>query len=238
MAEFNGTPHNTAKLGEIAKTVLMPGDPLRAKFIADTFLDDVKQFNNVRGMLGFTGTYKGVPVSVMGSGMGMPSIGIYSYELYNFYGVENIIRVGTAGGMVDSLDLFDVVLVDGAYSKSTYAKVGFGYWEDIQKPSEKLNRAIESAAKKLGKKVTKGLIESSDTFYSDPTVVKKSRYELLCAEMESFALFANARYLGKNAACILTISDSMIKKAETTAEQRQTAFTDMMEIALNAAITL
>ncbi len=122
MAEFNGTPHNTAKLGEIAKTVLMPGDPLRAKFIADTFLDDVKQFNNVRGMLGFTGTYKGVPVSVMGSGMGMPSIGIYSYELYNFYGVENIIRVGTAGGMVDSLDLFDVVLVDGAYSKSTYAK--------------------------------------------------------------------------------------------------------------------
>ena len=127
MAEFNGTPHNTAKVGDIAKTVLMPGDPLRAKFIADTFLDDVKQFNNVRGMLGFTGTYKGVPVSVMGSGMGMPSIGIYSYELYNFYGVENIIRIGTSGAMTEDLDLFDVVLASGSYSKSSYAKVGFGY---------------------------------------------------------------------------------------------------------------
>ena len=114
MAEFNGTPHTTAKVGDIAKTVLMPGDPLRAKFIAENFLENPKQFNNVRGMLGFTGTYKGVPVSVMGSGMGMPSIGIYSYELYSFYGVENIIRIGTSGAMTEDLDLFDVVLASGS----------------------------------------------------------------------------------------------------------------------------
>ena len=238
MAEFNGTPHNTAKVGDIAKTVLMPGDPLRAKFIAENFLENPKQFNNVRGMLGFTGTYKGVPVSVMGSGMGMPSIGIYSYELYSFYGVENIIRIGSSGYMTEDLDLFDVVLASGSYSKSSYAKVGFGYWEDIQLPSEKLNEAIEESAKKLGKKITKGLIESGDVFYSDETVNKPSRYELLCGEMESFGLFATARYCKKNAACLLTISDHMIKKTVTTAEERQNAFTDMMEIALNAAISL
>ena len=240
MAEFKGTPHNSAKLGDIAKTVLMPGDPLRAKFIADTFLEDVKQFNNVRGMLGFTGTYKGKPVSVMGSGMGMPSIGIYSYELYNFYGVENIIRVGSAGAFVPELELFDVVLTEAAYSKSTYAKCAFGYEEDLQFPAPRLNEALEKAAADLGKKLKKGYIHSSDNFYSDPRVLAASKvdYELLCAEMESFALFANARYLGKNAACILTISDSIVLKKETTAEERQTAFTDMMEIALNAAIAL
>lgn len=240
MAEFKGTPHNSAKLGDIAKTVLMPGDPLRAKFIADTFLEDVKQFNNVRGMMGFTGTYKGVPVSVMGSGMGMPSIGIYSYELFNFYGVENIIRVGSAGAFVPELELFDVVLTEAAYSKSTYAECAFGYKEDLQYPSKELNRALEKSADDLGKKVHKGIIHSSDNFYSDPRVMAASKvdYKLLCAEMESFALFANARYLGKNAACVLTISDSIVKKTETTAEERQTAFTDMMEIALNAAIKL
>lgn len=140
--------------------------------------------------------------------------------------------------MTEDLDLFDVVLASGSYSKSSYAKVGFGYWEDIQLPSEKLNEAIEEAAKKLGKKVTKGLIESGDVFYSDETVNKPSRYELLCGEMESFGLFATARYCKKNAACLLTISDHMIKKTVTTAEERQNAFTDMMEIALNAAISL
>lgn len=239
MSEFKGTPHNRAKLGDIAKTVLMPGDPLRAKFIADTFLDDVKQFNNVRGMLGFTGTYKGVPVSVMGSGMGMPSIGIYSYELYNFYGVENIIRVGSAGAFKEDLELFDVVLTEAAYSQSSYAKCAYGYEEDIQLPSESLNAAIEKAAADLGKTVKKGYIHSSDNFYSDFTIEREPvKYDLLCAEMESFALFANARYLKKNAACLLTISDSIVSKKETTAEERQTAFVDMMEIALNAAITL
>lgn len=239
MSEFKGTPHNRALPGDIAKTVLMPGDPLRAKFIADTFLENVKQFNNVRGMLGFTGTYKGVPVSVMGSGMGMPSIGIYSYELYNFYGVENIIRVGSAGGFKPELKLFDVVLTEHAYSKSTYAREAFGYTENIQDPSAELNAAIEKSAEKLGKKLVKGYIHSSDNFYSDFSLKREpAPYDLLCAEMESFALFANARFLGKKAACILTISDSIVLKVETTAEERQTAFVDMMEIALNAAITL
>lgn len=239
MSEFKGTPHNRAKLGEIAKTVLMPGDPLRAKFIADTFLKDVKQFNNVRGMLGFTGTYKGVPVSVMGSGMGMPSIGIYSYELYHFYGVENIIRVGSAGAFKPDLALFDVVLAESAYSQSTYAKCAYGYEEDLQKPAPALNEAIEKAAAKLGKTLKKGCIHSSDNFYSDTSIKKEPcRYDLLCAEMESFALFANARFAKKNAACLLTISDSIVLKTETTAEERQTAFVDMMEIALEAAITL
>ncbi len=236
---FQGTPHNAAKGGEIAKTVLMPGDPLRAKFIADKFLDDAKCFNTVRGMLGYTGTYKGVPVSVMGSGMGIPSIGIYSYELFNFYDVENIIRVGSAGAFKPEMDLFDVVVVEHAYSKSTYAQEAFGYTEDAHDPSPVINAALEASAQKLGKKYWKGYIHSSDNFYSDFSIEREpAPYDLLCAEMESFGLFANARFLGKNAACILTISDSIVNKVETTAAQRQTAFVDMMEIALEAAITL
>jgi purine-nucleoside phosphorylase len=239
MAEFNGTPHNSAKVGQIAKTVLMPGDPLRAKFVRETFLTDVKEFNHVRGMLGFTGKYKGTDVSVMGSGMGMPSIGIYSYELYKFYGVENIIRIGSSGAMVPELELFDVVLADSAYSKSTFAKEAWGFDENIQLPSKELNETIENTAKELGKKITKGTILSSDTFYSDPSIAREEPpCKLLCVEMESFALFSNARYLGKRAACLLTISDSIVHKTLTTPEQRQTAFTSMMEIALNAAVKM
>lgn len=237
MTEFNGTPHNSAKLGEIAKTVLMPGDPLRAKFVAETFLENPKQFNNVRGMLGFTGTYKGKEVSVMGSGMGMPSIGIYSYELYKFYGVENIIRIGTAGGMSDKLDLFDVVIAEGSYSESTFAKVAFGYEEKLQLPSKELVDALEASAKKLGKKYAKGIIDSGDVFYSQ-VPAEPIPYEVLCGEMESFALFANARYLGKRAACVVTISDIIGAPKQATPEERQTAFTDMMEVALDTAINL
>lgn len=237
MSEFNGTPHNTAKLGEIAKTVLMPGDPLRAKFIAENFLENPKQFNNVRGMKGYTGTYKGKEVSVMGSGMGMPSIGIYSFELYKFYGVENIIRIGTAGGMNKDLDLFDVVLVEGSWSESSYAKVAFGYTEDLQKPSEEIVNALEASCKKLNKKYTKGIISSGDVFYSQ-VPASPCDYDLLCGEMESFALFANARFLNKKAGCLLTISDIIGRENNTTPEQRQTAFTDMMEIALDTAINL
>ncbi len=237
MAEFKGTPHNTAKLGEIAKTVLMPGDPLRAKFVAETFLENPKQFNNVRGMLGYTGTYKGVPVSVMGSGMGMPSIGIYSFELFNFYGVENIIRIGTAGAMSEKLDLYDVVIVEGSHSESSYAKVAFGYTEDLQLPAPELVDALEASAKKLGKKYAKGLIDSGDVFYAQVPPAPHN-YELLCGEMESFALFANARFLGKKAACILTISDIIGKENNASPEERQTAFKDMMEVALDTAIGL
>ena len=242
MSEFNGTPHNTAKVGDFAKTVLMPGDPLRAKYVAENFLEDVKQVNGVRGMLGFTGTYKGVPVSVMGSGMGMPSIGIYSYELYNFYGVENIIRIGSAGS---PLPVMSVIVADKAYSQSSFAKVAFGYTEDNQKPSQKVNDALVKAAKDLDKNVYVGPIHSSDVFYSDPTVNDATASEgtfaenTLGVEMESFALFANARHLGKNAACIITVSDSFGENAEEiSAEARQTAMRDMMVIALEAAITL
>ena len=240
MSEFKGTPHNSAKVGDIAKTVLMPGDPLRAKFIAENFLENAVCFNTVRGMLGYTGTYKGVPVSVMGSGMGMPSIGIYSYELYAFYGVENIIRIGTAGGMSKDLDIFDVIIVEGSYSESSFAKCAYGYEEDLMKPDSDLVNKLEEVSKAIGKPYHKGVILSSDVFYVN-ALPKPCSYNLLCAEMESFGLFANARFLNKKAACILTISDLIADGAEhkeTTAEERQTAFTDMMEIALNTAISL
>jgi purine-nucleoside phosphorylase len=190
-------------------------------------------------MLGYTGKYKGVDVSVMGSGMGIPSIGIYSYELFKFYDVENVIRIGSAGAFNPDLELFDVVIVDHAYSRSSYAKEAFGYTEDVQLPAPELVDALENSAKKLGKKYWKGYIQSSDNFYSDYTIEREPvKYDLLCAEMESFGLFANARHLGKKAACILTISDSIVNKTETTPEQRQTAFVDMMEIALDTAINL
>ncbi len=239
MSEFKGTPHNHAKLGEIAKTVLMPGDPLRAKFIADTFLENVKEFNSVRGMLGFTGTYKGVEVSVMGSGMGMPSMGIYSYELYEFYGVENIIRVGTAGGYKAEHNLFDVLIAEAAFSKSSYAEVGFGYTERVLEPTSVINDQLKKSAAEIGKTLKGGMFHSSDVFYSDPVMRGKfGEFDPDCVEMESFALFANAKYLNKNAACIATISDSFVLQKQTTAQERQTAFVDMMEIALEAAIKL
>ena len=239
MSEFKGTPHNSAKLGDIAKTVLMPGDPLRAKYVAEKFLHNPVCFNEVRGMLGYTGTYKGVPVSVMGSGMGMPSLGIYSYELYNFYGVENIIRVGTSGTADPDIKLFDVVLATGSWSNSTYAKAGFGYEEQTQYPSEELVNALEKSAADLGKKVTKGIVGSGDVFYMGEGIVDEyDRPEIVCGEMESFALFANARYLGKKAACMLTITDQHLYKTIATPQERQTAVDDMMEIALNAAIKL
>lgn len=236
MSEFNGTPHNSAKLGDIAKTVIMPGDPLRAKFIAENFLENVKEFNHVRGMLGYTGTYKGVPISVMGHGMGIPSVGIYSFELFKFYGVENIIRIGSCGGMLPEMDLFDVVLADSAYSASSYAKVAFDYDGDLMYPSKALTDKLAATADKLGKHIFRGIVHSSDCFYSDPSVQKAPPYKLIAVEMESFGLFANAKYLGKNAACLLTISDK--EGAETTPEERQTAFKSMMEIALDTAVTL
>ena len=230
------TPHNEAKLGDFAKTVLMPGDPLRAKFIAENFLEDAKLVNNVRGIQGYTGTYKGKPVSVMASGMGMPSMAIYSYELFNFYGVENIIRVGSCGGMLPEMDLFDVVLAEAAYSESTFAKVAYGYEGDLMYPCKELTDKIGETAKELGKNIFKGIVHASDCFYSDPTIVREKKYDIIAVEMESFALFANAKYLGKNAACLLTISDMAGK--ETTPEERQTAFNDMIEIALTTAAKL
>lgn len=234
------TPHNSAQKNDIAKLVLMPGDPLRAKMIAETYLENVVQFNSVRNMFGYTGTYKGHPVSVMGSGMGMPSIGIYSYELYDQYGVETIVRIGSCGSYREDCKIYDVILADSAYSESTYAETAFGYKENIQLPSPEVNKELIEVAKDLNIPMHVGRIHSGDVFYhgagSVPYQEKVAKYDLLAAEMESFALFANARYLGKKAACLLTVSDSIVTHEATTAEERQTAFTKMMEIALGLAV--
>lgn len=232
------TPHNEANKGDFAKTVLMPGDPLRAKFIADTFLTDVRQVNGVRGMLGFTGKYNGKEISVMGSGMGMPSIGIYSYELYKFYDVETIIRIGSAGGYSKDLRLYDVVLATSAYSESSYAKTQSGDSRNILFPSEELNDRIRNSAKNLNIPLHEGMIHSSDVFYresSDYMTQDENVKNSLCVEMESFALFHNAEVLGKKAACLLTISDSFVYPEVTTPEERQKSFTNMMKIALDSA---
>ena len=235
------TPHISAERGDFAKTVLMPGDPLRAEFIARNFLQDVRQVTGVRGMLGFTGTFQGRPISVMGSGMGMPSIGIYSYEMFKFYDVENIVRIGSAGSYTDKAKLFDVVLASGAVSESNYARVQSGFEGDITLPSQELNDLLRASAAKQGIRLIEGNVHSSDVFYRQPSDAKPSYWEALrdergcvCVEMESFALFANARVLGKRAACLLTISDSFVSPEITTAEQRQKSFTDMMKVALGA----
>ena len=236
---IKATPHiEVTEEGKIAKTVLMPGDPLRAKFIADTYLTDVICFTSTRNILGFTGYYNGKRISVMGSGMGMPSIGIYSYELYNFYGVENIIRIGSAGSYDESLRIFDTVLVSAAVSESNYAKVAFGYRAHTMKPSKALNTKLSKAAEKLGIPLTEACIHSSDVFYGENKEHWKemrTKYNCMCVEMESFALFANAKALGKKAACLLTISDSFVASEITTAEERQTSFHNMMKIALELA---
>lgn len=236
------TPHISASEGAFAKTVLMPGDPLRAKFIAETFLTDPQLVTSVRNVLGYTGTYKGVPVSVMASGMGMPSIGIYSYELYKFYGVENIIRIGSAGSYRDWLNVMDVTLAESAVSDSTFAKVQGGVTDKSIKPSAELNAAIQQKAKDLGIDLKMSVVHSSDVFYSDPSqgswqdIAERTGSD--CVEMESFALFHNANMLGKRAACLLTISDSFVSHVELTSEERQNSFTEMMKLALETAIEL
>ena len=234
------TPHIEAKKSDIAKTVLMPGDPLRAKFIADTFLDNVVQFNNVRGMLGFTGTYKGRKISVMGSGMGMPSIGIYSYELFKFYDIENIVRIGSCGAYTADLDLYDVLLVDQAWSESSYASTQEGLTErtEYTYPNKDLNKKIMNIANDLDIHVTQGCIHSSDVFYRqnfEEYIAINKEKGAIAVEMESFALFHNAKVLGKKAACLLTVSDNLVTKEETSSDERQNAFTKMMEIALELA---
>lgn len=234
------TPHISLKdKSKIAKTVLMPGDPLRAKFIAETYLENVEQFNTVRNMFGYTGTYKGKKVSVMGSGMGMPSIGIYSYELYAFYDVETIIRVGSAGAYTDKLNLYDVVLADEAFSESTFASVLELTKEPVIEATKSLNDEIIEVAKQKDIPVTRSRIHSSDVFYHPKGSIHEKMYQehgCVCVEMESFALFANAKVLGKKASCLLTISDSLVTHEATTSEERQKAFTKMMEIALEVAV--
>lgn len=234
---FVPTPHNEAKEGDFARTVLMPGDPLRAKYIADTYLEDVVQVNGVRNMLGFTGTYKGKKISVMGGGMGIPSIGIYSYELFNFYGVENIVRIGSAGGLQEDVEVEDIVIGMGACTNSNYASQYNlpGTFAPIAS-FELMSRALE-AAKEQGTPVKVGNILSSDMFYNaDPTVNDKWKsMGVLAIEMEAAALYMNAAKAKKNALCICTISDHLYKTRALTAYERQTSFNKMMEIALELA---
>lgn len=234
------TPHIEAEIGSIAKTVLMPGDPLRAEAIANKYLENVKLVNKVRNMYAYTGTYKGKEITIMASGMGMPSIGIYSYELYKEYGVENIIRIGSAGSYVKELDLYDLLLVDSSYSDSTYAKVQSGDLEEIEYSNNDLNDIIKSTAKELNITLKEGRVYSSDVFYKEDNnyIDLVDRYETVAVEMESFALFHNAKVLNKKATCLLTISDSLITKKETTSIERQNNFNEMAELALESAIKL
>ena len=231
------TPHNEAIKDDIAKVVLMPGDPLRAKFIAETYLDDYKLVNTVRNMYAYTGFYNGKKITVMASGMGMPSIGIYSYELFKFYDVDTIIRVGSAGAYTDKLKLYDIVLVDGSYSESSFAKAQNGCNDNILYANRELNEKIKMVAQSNNIPIHCNTIHSSDIFYKEndnfPELYQK--YGCCCVEMESFALFHNANVLGKKAACLLTISDNLVTHEATTSEERQKSFTTMIELALKVA---
>ena len=228
------TPHNAAVEGQIAKTVLMPGDPLRAKLLADTYLENVEQFNTVRNMFGYTGTYKGQPVSVMGSGMGMPSIGIYSYELFNFYGVDNILRIGSAGGLAPEVKLRDIVIGMSSSTDSNYPSQ-YGMPGTIAPTADfgLLSKAV-AGAEKLGYPVRVGNILASDVFYTvDNSLTKWASMDVLAVEMESAALYLNAMYAHKHALTLLTISDLPLTGEALSAEERQTGFTQMMEVALS-----
>ena len=233
------TPHNGAKKGDIAKTVLMPGDPMRAKFIAETYLQNAKLVNQVRGMYAYTGTYQGKEVTVMASGMGMPSIGIYAYELYQFYDVEHIIRVGSAGSYDENLHVYDILLVENSYSDSSFAKVQNHSTYDVVSSSELLNQVIINTAKEKNQKITIGTAYSTDVFYrQENTTEKVKEHHCLACEMESFALFHTAKMLHKQATCILTISDHFVTGEETTAQERETGFQKMMELALDSVLKL
>jgi len=230
------TPHIEAKENSIAEVVLMPGDPLRAKFIAEEYLDNAELINSVRNMYGYTGYYKGKRVTVMGSGMGIPSIGIYAYELYKFYNVKSIIRIGSCGSYVPELKIFDIILVEKSYSESSFAYALSGYEGNIIESSKELNNKIEETAEQLGIKLNKDIILTSDAFYSEmiPLTRVPSGINPVAVEMESFGLFHIANVLNKEASCLLTVSDSFVTKEETTSEERQTKLTKMIELALES----
>ncbi len=234
------TPHIKATSADFAKTVLMPGDPLRSKFVAETFLENPRLVNNVRGIQGYTGTYKGVPVTVMASGMGMPSIGIYSYELYNFFGVENIIRIGSAGGLADDVQLRDVLIGMGACTNSAYQdqyKLNGNY---APIASFDLLREAVKEAEELGVRYQVGNLLSSDVFYHADPNFNDGWYKMgvLGVEMEAAALYINAAKAGKRALAICTVSDHILRGEALDADARQSTFTDMMKIALNVAVTM
>ena len=240
------TPHISCNPGDFGKTVLMPGDPLRSKFIAENFLENPVLVNNVRGVHGYTGYYKGVKVSVMASGMGMPAIGIYSHELFNFFDVENIIRVGSAGSIQENIELYDIVLAQGACTDSNYAAQFHlpGTFAPIAS-YELLSEAVK-ACENHGAKFHVGNVNSSDVFYGDHAGVPEGldsvyglkKMGVMALEMEAAALYMNAARYGKRGLCICTISDHVLKGVETTAEERQNSFTQMMKVALDVAVAM
>lgn len=238
------TPHNEANKGDFAKTVIMPGDPLRAKYIAENFLDDYKLLNQVRGMLAYTGTYKGKEISVMAHGMGMPSVGIYSYELFKFYDVENIIRIGSCGGYKPELKLFDIVLSENVFSESNYALTLNNDDCHIVSSSKELNSIIENTAKETNTNIISGNTVSTDCFDVYMTDVNKflerlpENFNPVSVEMEAFALFYNAKLLNKKASCLMSVVDSKFIKNVATAEERQTGLNNMIKLALDAAIKI
>lgn len=247
MSNFPTTPHiNVQNEIGFGKTVLMPGDPLRAKFIAENFFENPVLVNNVRGVQGYTGYYKGVKVSVMASGMGMPAIGIYSHELFNFFGVENIIRVGSAGAIQENINLYDLVLGQGACTDSNFAHQFHVPGNFAPIASFELLTAAVEAAKAHNATYHVGNINSSDAFYGDhagvpeglDSVYALKKMGVMALEMEAAALYMNAARYGKRALCICTISDHILKGVETTAAERQTAFTQMMEVALDVAVAM
>ena len=232
--------HISAKPGEIAKVVLMPGDPLRAKHIAENFLKDIKQVSTTRNVFYYTGTYKGTAVTIGASGMGCPSIGIYSYELFNEYGVECIIRIGTAGAYTTNSKVYDVINVDRAFSESTYAKCAFGFEEDNIKHQGKAYEIINATADNLNIPIIKQAIHSSDVFYRKDPAVPKIAAENNCTavEMEAFSLFANAKYLNKMAATIVTISDIIPTHEGMSADQRERSLETMYKLALESVVEI
>ena len=238
------TPHNAAEPGDFAKTVLMPGDPNRAKLFAEKYLENPRLVNDVRNMFAYTGTYKGHPVSIMASGMGMPSMGIYCYELYTAYGVENIIRIGSCGGYTEDLDIFDLAIFEKSYTEGNFSLALNNVEEHIVESDSYINEKLEEAVNKLGYKVKRTNVDCIETFDWYNQDFKKF-YEripkdlgITCAEMETFALFYTAKVLGKRAACIATVVDSQYYKKQVSAEEREKGVNRMVEVALEAAITL
>ena len=238
------TPHNEANLGDIADVVLMPGDPLRAKYIADNFLDDVKLVNSVRSMFGYTGTYKGKKLSVFASGMGMPSMGIYSYELYKFYGVDSIIRIGSCGAYIKDLSLFDIVLSEKCYSEGNYAMTLNNDDCHLVSSNAELNNVIEKVAKGINIPIYKGNTVCTDCFDVYMTDVNKFLSRIpeglnpVSAEMEAFALFYNAQLLNKKAACLMSVVDSKFIEKIASPEERQNGLNAMIKLALESAIQI
>ncbi len=235
------TPHIEANKEDVAKIVIMPGDPVRAKLIADNYLENVKMISNVRGMNAFTGTYKGLKISVFPSGMGIPSMGIYSYELFKEYDVDKIIKVGTCGSYTKDLDLGDLVVVNASYSESTYAKVQDNVDDDLIYASDFINFYLRETAEEMGKHVTIANVHSSDVFYEEDDNIRKNamdKHVCMACEMESFALFHNAKKFGKKASQILTVTDNLVTGERASASDRTNKVNDMIVIALESALKL